>query len=320
MNLGIVGVGAMGSLFAAYLAPITPLFLFGRWPQQLAVLNKNDLICSKLDGSIKRQKVRATADPTWFAAADLVLILVKSTQTTSAAHQLQAHLSPQTPIITLQNGLGNLDKITAVLPYNPVTSGVTAQGATMLEAGHVRHAGQGATYLDSTPQTAPAVEQLAAGLNTAGLETFVTTNLDALVWGKLVVNAGINPLTAILRQPNGVLVSNLAMQNLMVAAAQETAAVAAALGIELPYPDVAERVTAVAQATAHNQSSMLQDILRGAPTEIESICGAVVRYGRSQHVPTPINAALRDMVLALENGERTSAQVQLELEQLVNPV
>jgi 2-dehydropantoate 2-reductase len=137
--------------------------------------------------------------------------------------------------------------------------------------------------------------------NQAGLTTHLVDNVDGLVWGKLAVSCGINPLTALLGVPNGFLAENESAKQVMMAAARETAVVAQTLDITLPFPDAGQRALEVAQATAANHSSMLQDISRGAPTEIEAICGAVIKYGRNAHIPTPINEKLLQLV---RNGQR----------------
>ncbi len=173
----------------------------------------------------------------------------------------------------------------------------------MVKPGVVRHAGDGPIYLAS-PATAhelflPFVDLL----RQAGFTAEVAENVDSLVWGKLAINTGINPLTAVLNVPNGYLAEQEEVRAVMIAAAQETAAVAAAQAIQLPYADAGERVLAVAQATAHNRSSMLQDLDRGSRTEIDAICGAVVKIGEMVGVETAVNQQLFTWIKQLESGQ-----------------
>jgi 2-dehydropantoate 2-reductase len=126
------------------------------------------------------------------------------------------------------------------------------------------------------------------------------------VWGKLAINAAINPLTALLQVPNGELLERPTAQALMGSAAAEVAAVAAARGVQLPYADPPAAAQEVARRTAANYSSMLRDIQRGAPTEIDAICGAIVRAGEQAQVPTPVNRTLWQLVKALANGSAGS--------------
>jgi len=149
------------------------------------------------------------------------------------------------------------------------------------------------------PIYGPRTGEFTALLQEAGFEVLTTSNLDSLLWGKLVINAAINPLTAIFRIPNGALLERPDTRQKMIAAAREAAAVATTLGIRLPYTDPITTVEAVAGRTAANRSSMLQDVERGAPTEIDAINGAVVKAGKQVGVATPINLALWQLVKGL---------------------
>jgi len=142
-------------------------------------------------------------------------------------------------------------------------------------------------------------------LQAAGFKVENVADPDSLLWGKLVINAAINPLTAILRVPNGELLAHSTAGALMYAAANEAAAVAIALGVHLPYPDPSAAAEAVARRTANNRSSMLQDVLRGAPTEIDAICGAIVQAGEGLGVPTPVNLTLWQLVKAMSEEDQT---------------
>ena len=311
MNIAIIGVGAMGCLFGAYLARVARVVMVGHWPAQLAALENKGLTLVGMDGSESHYRLHASSDPADAYPADVALILVKSQQTERAARQARQALTAAGVALTLQNGLGNVERLAAVLGSDGVALGVTSQGATILAPGRVRHAGHGPTYLAQRPATAAVLARLAALLNQVGLESHLTHNADGLMWGKLAVNAGINPLTALLGVRNGYLAENEPARTVMGQAAEEAAAVARAQGIELPFADAAGRALTVARATADNYSSMLQDVRRGAPTEIEAICGAIVEYGRRFKVPTPVNEGLYQLVKRLEVGEVEIGEVEI---------
>ena len=137
-------------------------------------------------------------------------------------------------------------------------------------------------------------------LERAGFELEYVADTEALLWGKLVVNAAINPLTGLLGVPNGELLRRAPVRALMGSTAREVASVAHALGITLPYNDPVAAVEGVARDTAENHSSMLQDIRRGAITEIDAICGAIVGSGERMGVPVPVNHCLWNLVQALQ--------------------
>ena len=306
MRIAIIGVGALGCLLGAYLSPAADVTLIGHWPEQLAALRRDGLRLQHAGGDSSHHALAVTDDPAEVGQADVALVAVKSRQTPAAAQTAAQLLGGDDLALTLQNGLNNRAALRSVLGAARVTLGVTAQGATTLAPGVVRHAGHGPTYLGrdaslGQPQRR-RVAEVAALFQSVGLETHLVENTDGLVWGKLAVNAAINPLTALLRVPNGFLVQHEELLAIMRGAAAEVAAVAAAQGIALPEGDPGQRAIAVAQATAANRSSMLQDVERGASTEIDAICGAVVRAGRVAGLPTPINARLCRLVAQIEEG------------------
>jgi 2-dehydropantoate 2-reductase len=144
-------------------------------------------------------------------------------------------------------------------------------------------------------------------LHLAGFEVETTPNADSLVWSKLVINAAINPLTALLRVPNGELLQRPTARSLMGELAREAAAVAEAQGIPLTFSDPVTAAEAVARRTARNHASMFQDVQRGAPTEIDAICGAIVRTGEKSGVPTPVNRTMWQLVKAIVQQQDSPA-------------
>jgi 2-dehydropantoate 2-reductase len=303
MRIAIIGTGAMASLFAAWLEPLADVIMVGSWTEQIMVVRNDGLILKHSDGRESQHVIAATTRGADATPAVLAIVAVKSWQTERAAKLAQQALAADGLALTLQNGLGNVETISAVVGAERVVLGVTSEGATMLGAGVVRHAGRGHTYFAVREGTRRRLEGMAALFAKAGLSTSLVGDAHSLIWGKLAVNAGINPLTALLQKPNGYLVENSDAMDIMSRAAMEAASVAMALGIELPYADAAARAAEVARATSANRSSMAQDIAREMPTEIEQITGAVVEHGRQVGVPTPINEALLLLVRAqIESG------------------
>jgi len=290
----IVGTGALACLFAARLAPHTSITMLGTWQEGLEVITKAGVRLMSPDGPVEPIQVHATSDPSECEGVSKALILVKSWQTERAARHVVSFLPGGGLALTLQNGLGNFEILGDVLGYNRVTQGVTTMGATLEAPGSVRAGGEGPTHIAHHPQIEDWVELFTL----AGIKVDVTENVEELVWGKLTINAGINPLTALLEIPNGELIESQAATALMHAAAQEAANVAGALDIGLPFTNPAHAVEEVARATAANISSMLQDIRRGAPTEIDAISGAIWKEGERLGVPVPISWTLWKLVRA----------------------
>ena len=299
LKITILGTGALACLFGARLAAHAKVVLLGSWRQGLAAIRR-DGIRLETAGGETRMPVRATDVPSDADNADLALVLVKSGQTERAAQQAGRVLLDDGLALTLQNGIGNYETLADGVGESRAVLGVTTQGAALLAPGRIRHAGGGDTLLGFSPANEGRVRHISDLLCLAGFPTRVTSEIRTALWGKVAVNAGINPLTALLGVTNGELLERPDAEALMVAATQEAAAVATAHGIELEA-DAATRVREVARLTASNRSSMLQDVLRGAPTEIDAISGAVVRDGRRLGVPTPVNEVLWTLVRAMRD-------------------
>jgi 2-dehydropantoate 2-reductase len=288
--------------------------LIGNWAEQIKTVRRDGLTITYPDGHQSHHTLPITDNLTEVPPADIALILVKSYQTARAARQAAQILRPNGLAITLQNGLGNLEILAKAVGPQRAGLGITSQGATMLAPGQLYHAGQGPTHLAKiSGHQGKRLAEVAALFNAAGLETMLVDNADSLVWGKLAINAGINPLTALLEVPNGELAKHENWREVMAAAASEVAEVAAAQGIQLPFADPARRAAEVSRATASNRSSMLQDVSRAAPTEIDAISGAVVRIGKLLGVPTPVNEFLLRLVKAKEAGLTFNLPLQLTL-------
>jgi 2-dehydropantoate 2-reductase len=290
----IAGSGAMACLFGARLSAYADVTLLGTWPEGVAALQRQG-IRLEAGGLETRHPVRVTTDPGDCRGARFALVLVKSWQTGRTAGMLAECLAPDGVALTLQNGLGNLEILRAALDDHRAALGVTTMGATLVGPGVVRVGGSGPTYVARHPR----LEACLGLMQQAGLEVEVEEDLASVQWGKLAVNAGINPLTALLRVTNGALVEDAQARGVLDEAAREAAAVAAALGVRLPYRDAAAQAEDVARRTATNRSSMLQDILRGAPTEIDAINGAVAETGERLQVPTVVNRTLWRLVRAV---------------------
>ena len=302
MQIAVVGAGAMGSLFGGNLSAVADVMLLDPWAEHVATMQRDGLRIVELDGSETIVPVTATTDPAAVPTVDLAIIFVKAHATRQASLWASRFLAPDGLALTLQNGVGNAETMAGVLGADRVVAGVTSHGATLLGPGHVRHAGKGPTHIATRPEIAAKLSDVAAVFEQAGFEVHLSDDLESLVWGKLIINVGINGLTGILRVPNGQLVEIPAANELMAQAVAEAEAVCRAKGVTLPYDDPLGRVQGVARATATNRASMLQDVLRGVPTEIGVINEAIVREGKQVGVVTPVNEFISTMIRAIEGS------------------
>jgi 2-dehydropantoate 2-reductase len=296
MNILIIGTGALASLFAARLVQAGySITMLGTWQEGLNALRSNGVRLLDTNGIEQQFKVRVTDDPRDCVGTKYAIVLVKAWQTERAAGQLAECLADDGLALTLQNGLGNYETLTQSLGLNRVALGSTTTGATLLGAGSVRPGGEGIISIGRNQALGP----LEAALKSANFNVQLVDDPQGLIWGKLIVNAAINPLTALLKIPNGELLKRPSARTLMGALANEAASVAYAENIHLPFDDPVAAVEEVARKTAANNSSMLQDVLRGAPTEIDAICGAIVKTAEKHHMGAPANWACWQLVKAL---------------------
>jgi len=292
----VVGTGALACLFAARFAAVDlPATMLGNWPQGVSALRERGVHMVDTDGRESTYPVRVIDSPDSRQRFSHALVLVKSWQTERTAKQLVDYLQPGGRALTLQNGLGNREVLARSLGDGNVYTGVTTTGATLLGPGRVRAGGEGTISLVENQH----LRLFADWFQQAGFTVQTVNDMNGLIWGKLVVNAAINPLTALLGVPNGELLHYPSAGVLLAKIAREVAALAKAKGLQLPFVDPAAQVEEVAHKTARNRSSMLQDIHRGAPTEIDAICGAIVKAGIESGVPTPINDTMLYLIKAL---------------------
>ncbi|HSR35723.1 MAG TPA: 2-dehydropantoate 2-reductase, partial [Desulfurivibrionaceae bacterium] len=237
MRIVIVGPGALGSLFAARLSlGGHDVRLLDHDPNRAALLQEQGLLF-EADGSARRVLVPASADPARIAEAELLLLCVKSYAVREVLARLRDHWSPGTLLLAFQNGIAHLDALPALPSSCRWGVGVTTEGAHLAAPCHVRHGGQGLTRLGFiAPQSGPVRQQMAdaaAALSGAGFACEVVADIRVVLWQKLLVNVGINALTALYNCPNGRLLEIPAARERLIAAVQEAAQVAAAEGIVL---------------------------------------------------------------------------------------
>jgi len=301
MNFLVVGPGAMGCLFANRLKKVGHGVTIADYkPERADYINRHG-ICLEEEEVKECVPVQAVTGPI-IEKPDVALFCVKSNQTREAAEEIAPWVRRTTSVLTLQNGLGNLELLEEVFGKGRVLGGVTAEGATLLGPGYARHAGRGQTIIGPADSAEGAVARIVKAFEGAGFNTCAAPNVNTLIWGKLIVNVGINALTAITRVRNGQLPRISGARTVMKMAVREAVEVARAKDIRLPYADPFERVLEVCRATSENVASMLQDILGERGTEIQAINGAIVREGLKLGIPTPVNLALTSLVEAIQDS------------------
>lgn len=301
-RVAVLGAGGLGSKLGGLLAlhEAAEVWLIHRREEHVRAIREHGLTLVR-DGEEHLVRLGAAMAPAEVGPVDLVIVLVKAYDTAAAARQARPLLGPDSLVVTFQNGLGNLEALSAELGADRCVLGVTYHGATLLGPGRVADMGGGATHLAARPDTRERLQRVAEAFSQAAMPTDLrpADEVDGLLWAKLAMVAGINPLAAILRVPNGALGAVDACRALSLDAIAETIAVAAAKGISLPF-DPRERFDATTRATAQMSSGTLLDALRGRQTEIDAISGAIAAEGERLSVPTPVSRLLWRLVKAIE--------------------
>jgi 2-dehydropantoate 2-reductase len=309
MRIAIAGPGAMGCLLAALLAPRIAgsghsLWLLDHRQERAGFLNTQGILY-EADGNLQQQRVPVCFEPELIGLMDVLCLAVKSHDLESCLRFCQPLLSPQTLLLFLQNGIDHLDmEKRAGLPSPPAFA-VSSEGATLLAPGHVRHAGRGLTHMGFSRNPGEYLLHLlgsfAALLGDAGLSVSLPDDILSHLWGKLFINVGINPLTALYNCTNGQILTSCGARNRLKKLVREAEAVARARGITI-HTDPVLATLAVCKSTARNISSMLQDRRRERLTEIEAINGAVVREGKRLGLATPCNEEVVEQIKAMEKN------------------
>ena len=302
MRVVIVGAGAMGCLFGFLLYRAGKnVWLLDKHPELTRHIRKKGLTVEGASGK-HAASIPITTKVDDIQWADLIIIFVKAYDTAQAMLDAKPLIRQDSVVLTLQNGIGNVEAIVNVVGKEKTIAGTTAHGATVLGPGHIRHAGTGETIIGELH--GQQTERLAAirnFLGSAGIAVNVTQDVTSLLWSKLLINAGINPLTGITGLPNGALLDFEETRKIMHRAVNEAKDVASRKGIRLIYEDHLQKVESVCQATSRNISSMLQDLRNKKKTEIDFINGALVKEGSGAGIVMPINQALTYLIRLRES-------------------
>ncbi len=248
---------------------------------------------------------RATTNAAEILACDLVILAVKSFDTREALAPVARLASAGSAFLTVQTGIGNIKVMESLLPRNAILGGYTFMAATELGASHVKHGGAGKTVIGELDGSmSDRIRSMADAFTACGIETEISPSIHTMIWKKVVVLSAINPVTALLRVPNGFLLEHMESISLMKRLIDEAAAAAEARSIVLRVDELYDTLFETLKRTAGNLSSMLQDILEQRRTEIDSQNGAICRYARERGLPACTHETIVDLVRLTEKHGR----------------
>jgi 2-dehydropantoate 2-reductase len=301
-RIAILGAGAMGTLFAYYFAERSDVTLVDVRGDVVETITSNGGV-SVDDLPVRR--VVATRDPARAFATDFLFVFVKAPNTLSAVRPFAGQLNPATPIVSLQNGLGNEEAIkTALGGTVALVIGITNEAGLAIGHGRSRRQGIGTTVVGSAGASTATVRSVQGLIARTGLDCAIAYDIRPHQWGKLLANATINPISALADARNGIVASDPNAAELGRLVANESAAVARALRINLPFGDPWEYVREILANAPDSRNSMTVDLGAHLKTEIDHVNGAIVAAGRRLGIATPYNDALLRLVRAKENAPR----------------
>ncbi|GAQ31445.1 2-dehydropantoate 2-reductase [Ralstonia sp. NT80] len=298
MKIAILGAGAMGSLFGGLLAETG---------EQVTLLDINDAHLSAITahglrletdtGDRHVRNLQALRPSQITQVPDLLIVFTKSMHTRAALASVRQLIGPSTYVLTLQNGLGNVEALASAVPQERILVGVTTWPADLAGPGHVRSHGAGVIRMMTADGVdRPMLERVVSVLSGAGLRCQADANVWGAVWEKVAFNAALNPLCTVLNRPVDALGAVEDGPALALTIVEEVLAVARASGISVDAIKVSDNVRHAIVAHRGHKPSMLQDVLAGRPTEIESINGAVVVAAQRHGVRVPHTETLMQLV------------------------
>jgi 2-dehydropantoate 2-reductase len=291
MKIVILGAGAIGSLFGALLSKNNDVVLIGRRPH-IQKIKKQGL---EIKG-IKNMKVNILAEDSIDEIKikpDLIIISVKSYDTENIIKEAKNLISDNTLVLSLQNGLDNVDKIKKYVDKKNIFVCLTTHGAIFSEPGIIHHTGIGNTIIGAvSSKKIKQVEIIKDVFNNIGTKTEISSDIKKDMWTKVIINSSINPLTTFFQCKNGHLQENPILKNLVEKICEESTNIANKEGLNLLIKDMIKKTKLVIKDTAENHSSMLQSFQKGKKTEIDSINGKIVEIGKKHGVKTMMNEIL----------------------------
>ena len=298
-RVAVVGAGAVGSYFGGMLARAgAHVTLIGR-PAHVDVWTREGLVIDSVNFQ-ETIPVSASTDLAASGDAELVLFSVKSLDTEETARQLARHLRNDAVVVSLQNGVDNVERIRAVAALDPIAA-VVYVASSMPAPGRIKHAGRGDLLVGDLPgrSGSPRGETIARVSNwfeAANVTCRVSSDIETDLWIKLIANVGLNAISAVVNVPYGEIVATPESCETVRQLVTECVAVGRAAGVPLPEADFVEKVLRFAEKAGQVFSSTAQDLGRGKRTEIDALNGFVARRGAELGVQTPVNQALVALV------------------------
>ena len=299
MKIAIIGAGAMGCLYGAYLSINNEVVLIDSYAPQVEAINTHGLVM--LENGIERTfQLKAVLSGTDLGKVDLIVVFVKSIDTLEAVNSNQTLIGDHTIVMTLQNGAGNDRDILHFAKKENIIVGTSKHNSVGIGLGRIHHTGSGITNIGAMDPASEVANQVVTVLQQAGLEAEVSVDIQRIIWSKLFVNITVNTLTALLETKIGYVSQNKYAWDFAKRIIYEAVNVAEEDGTYFDRREVMETVRHVCETAGEGYSSMYQDRKRKVRTEIDKMNGAIVEQAKLYGVATPYNSLVVDLIHAVE--------------------
>jgi 2-dehydropantoate 2-reductase len=317
MNIAVVGAGVLGSIFTSLFSQkgfhVTMIEIL---EERVRLIEREGLWIRMPDGTRHHTSAAIGSDPSRVGVRDVVMVCVKGYHTDAAIRGALPMVGDPTLVLSVQNGLGNLETIAEVVGPEKVIGGITAHSGMPVGMNEVRYVGGLGPLLVIGPHDGvlrPAFETFVGELQGAGLDVHPTNDINLVMWKKLIANVATNCVAAVTGLTGGQAVLHEPTVRLIYGLAEELARVARAKGIDFPELDDPGAFAVQAfSSTKSNKVSMLQDVIAGRPTEIGTLNEVIVREGERLGIPTPYNEAVSWMVRGIEERNRQRLEAMEE--------
>jgi 2-dehydropantoate 2-reductase len=302
MKIAIVGTGAMGSVYAALFASAGhEVWAIDQWKAHVDAMREKGLRLEGASGD-RTVRVNATTDPGQAGPCDLVVLATKAMHVADAASSIEPLLKEETPVLSIQNGLGGPDTAASIVGRQRVMVGVVGGfGASMRGPGHAHHNGMELVRLGEFggPIT-PRLKKVEDAWVSAGFRVKLFDDIDQLVWEKLLCNCAYSGPCGIVECTIGEVMNDPDLSRVSAACASEGFAVAKKKGVKLGFDDPVAYVRDFGAKIPNARPSVLLDLMAGRRSEIEVINGSIPRVGAEVGVPAPVNEAVTALVRGKE--------------------
>ena len=300
MKIAVLGSGAMGGLFSAYLSRHHEVTVIDVNVALVDKVNAEGLEVREPDGSSQLYHPHATLSTEGMKPVDLVVVFVKAMFSEGALQNNRSIIGPDTYLMTLQNGSGHEDTLGKFVDEEHIIIGTTQHNASVAGVGVTNHGGSGITHMGCVTGSAARLQKFADAFTECGLEADTSDGVQRMIWNKMFTNVSASVLTGILQVPRGYISRNEAAWAMCCQLIREAVDAAAGLGMEFDYDEKVSEVKAVCDRSPNGLTSIYADLRDGRRTEVDTISGSIVRAGKKGGVATPSHEFAVQMVHAME--------------------